>query len=74
MLIEPCASVHTAFMRFTIDLVTVDRDGVVVKVVPALKPFRASGTLRGARAVIELPEGVIERTATVVGDKLEVEG
>ena len=70
LLLDPCTSVHTAFMRFAIDVVYIDRDGKVVKVSPNLKPFRASGVLRGGRSVIELPTGVIEATGTVPGDQL----
>ncbi|MCH8009235.1 MAG: DUF192 domain-containing protein, partial [Chloroflexi bacterium] len=42
LLLDPCTSVHTAFMRFAIDVVYLDRGGKVVKVSPHLKPFRAS--------------------------------
>jgi len=73
LLLEPCSSVHTAFMRFAIDVVYVDRAGKVVKVVPELRPFRVSGALRGARSVIELPSGTIAATGTVPGDQLTFE-
>ncbi|MCH7811450.1 MAG: DUF192 domain-containing protein [Chloroflexi bacterium] len=73
LLIEPCSSVHTAFMRFTIDVIYLDRAQRVVKVVPRLKPFRASGARNGAHAVLELPSGTIERTGTSVGDELAFE-
>lgn len=73
LVLEPCNSIHTAFMRFTIDLVYVDRSGQVVKVVPELKPFRISGLLRGARSAIELPSGTIAHTGTAVGDQLAFE-
>jgi uncharacterized membrane protein (UPF0127 family) len=70
LVLDPCSSVHTAFMRFTIDLVYMDRDHRVVKVVPRLKPFRASGARRACRATIELPAGTIESTGTAPGDQL----
>ena len=73
LLLDPCTSVHTAFMRFAIDVIYVNRDGEVVKVSPNLKPFRASGVLRGGRSVVELPTGVIETTGTVPGDQLSFE-
>lgn len=73
LVIEPCSSVHTAFMRFTIDVLYVDRANSVVKSVSALRPFRASAVLRGAHAVIELPSGVIAETGTSVGDQLDLE-
>jgi uncharacterized membrane protein (UPF0127 family) len=70
LVIEPCRSVHTAFMRFAVDVVTVDRSGRVVKVVSYLKPFRLSATLRSAYAVVELPICTIAESGTAVGDQL----
>jgi len=68
--IIPCSSVHTCFMRFSIDVVYLNRDGQVVKIVPALKPFRFSIGGRGARSVLELPVGTIAATGTQAGDQL----
>ena len=73
LLIEPCSSVHTAFMRFAIDVVYVDRSRRVVKVVANLKPFRMSAA-RGRCSVIELPSGVIAASKTAPGDQLAFEG
>ncbi|MGB2694596.1 MAG: DUF192 domain-containing protein [Dehalococcoidia bacterium] len=70
LLIEPCGSVHTAFMRFAIDVLYLDSANRVVKVVPRLRPFRVSGAASRTHAVIELPTGVIDGTATAVGDEL----
>jgi uncharacterized membrane protein (UPF0127 family) len=56
LLLRPAGSVHTAFMKFTIDVVFLDRDLRVLKAVPELVPWRTAGC-RGARAVLELPAG-----------------
>lgn len=56
LLLAPCASVHTFFMRYSIDLVYLDRDGCVVKVVPTLSPWRMSAARR-AHATLELAAG-----------------
>ena len=73
LILEPCTSVHNAFMRFAIDVVYVGRSGQVVKLSPELNPYRISGVLRGGYSVIELPSGTIEATGTVVGDQLTFE-
>ncbi len=52
ILIAPCNSVHTFFMRFTIDVVFAARDGRVLKVCRQLKPSRIAASLR-AHAAIE---------------------
>ncbi|MBI3970786.1 MAG: DUF192 domain-containing protein [Chloroflexi bacterium] len=62
--------VHTHFMRFPIDLVFYDRDGVVVDVVHRLRPWRFSPYRRRAHGVIELPAGVAQATGTQPGDVL----
>lgn len=73
LVIDPCSSVHTAFMRFSIDIVYVNREGQVIKVVPEMKPFRASAAGRLGCYVIELPSGTAAATGTFVGDQLEIE-
>jgi uncharacterized protein len=60
LLLRPAGSVHTAFMRFTIDVVFLDRDSRVLKVAAELAPWRTAGC-RGARAVLELPAGEANR-------------
>ena len=56
MLFRPASSIHMFFMRFAIDAVFCDRDLVVLKVVPSLRPWRMASQ-RGAKIVIELAEG-----------------
>jgi uncharacterized membrane protein (UPF0127 family) len=71
LVIAPCNAVHTCFMRFAIDVVFVARDGRVVKTRTAVRPWRATGALRGF-ATIELPAGTLARTGTRRGDVLSV--
>lgn len=56
LLLSPCASVHTAFMRYAIDVVFLDRAGVIKKIVPALKPWRMAACA-GAYQTLELAAG-----------------
>jgi uncharacterized membrane protein (UPF0127 family) len=60
LLLRPAGSIHTAFMRFTIDAVFLDAADCVVKVASALRPWRTAAC-RGARSVLELPEGEASR-------------
>ena len=69
IVLRPGWSIHTAFMRFPIDVVYVDVNQVVVKVVPNLKPWRAS-TCRGARDVVELAAGECARRGLEPGDRV----
>jgi uncharacterized membrane protein (UPF0127 family) len=71
MLIAPSSAVHTFFMRFPIDVAFIKRNGIVVKTYRALAPWRIAAAFR-AYAVVELPEGTLPRTDTVVGDQLAI--
>lgn len=71
LLIKPCSSIHTFFMRFPIDVVFLDREEVVVGIEPSLAPWKTAGR-RGAKAVVELAAGECERRGVQVGDRLVV--
>ena len=67
--IRPCASVHTFFMRFPIDLVYLDRENRVKKAKTAVPAWRISACF-GAHSVLELPAGTVPSTETQPGDRL----
>ena len=67
LMLIPCLAVHTAFMRFSIDVIFLDGDGRVVRTVSRLAPWRMAVCPR-ARAVVELPAGRLESLAVEVGD------
>jgi len=69
LMLVPCALIHTAFMRFPIDLVFIDRDGCTVRTASRVRPWRVSMALR-ARAVIELPAGHLDACQVEIGDRL----
>ena len=69
MLLRPAGSVHTAFMRFAIDVVFLDKSLRVLKVEADVRPWRAVGC-RGAKAVIERPSGECARRNVRAGDEL----
>lgn len=69
VLLRPAWSIHTAFMRFPIDVIFLDADQVVVKIVPSLAPFKTASS-RGAREVIELRAGECDRRGLSLGDRV----
>ena len=71
LVLAPCSSVHTAFMRFPIDLVFLDRDGRVLKLASRVRPWRIRAAWR-AFAVVELAEGAAARSEIKVGDTVEL--
>lgn len=68
--IAPSRGVHTRGMRFVIDLVALDREGVVVDCVTGLRPWRLRWPRRGTAGVLELAAGSIARSGTRVGHRL----
>ncbi len=68
--IEPCNSVHTFFMRFPIDVAFVDGEGVVLRRLDCLKPWRMTAIHSGARACVELPAGTLAKAGVGVGAHL----
>ena len=72
--IVPSRGVHTWGMRFPIDVVALDRDGVVVDAVPAMPPWRMRLPRPGTAGVLELAAGVLERSGTCLGDRIVLEG
>lgn len=68
--IIPCEAIHTFWMRFSIDLIYVDRNQRVAKVRRSVPPWRISGCLR-AHSVIELPAGTLAEGTAEKGDELE---
>jgi len=73
IVLRPCNSVHTFFMRFPIDILFINRDNIVVKAISGFAPFRFSPICLTSRFVIELPAGRIESTLTSQGDQLILE-
>jgi hypothetical protein len=69
LLLRPASSIHTCFMRFSIDAVFLDGGLRVLGISDELRPWRAASR-RGARAVLELPAGESARRELRVGEQL----
>lgn len=72
LLLEPAPAIHTAFMRFPIDVVFLARDRTVVSVRHRLAPWRIAGARR-AVASLELPAGRAAEVGVEKGDVLVFE-
>jgi uncharacterized membrane protein (UPF0127 family) len=71
LLLTPAPSIHTAFMRFPIDVVFLNNQLHVLRLVERLAPWRAAWTRR-ARAVLELSAGAASGCGIQVGDVIAV--
>jgi hypothetical protein len=72
--ITPCHGVHTWFMRFSIDVLAMDADGVIVDAVSMLKPWRMRLPRAGACSVLELAAGTLATAPVRVGHRIQIQG
>ena len=72
LVITQCRSIHMFFMRFSIDVIFVDRKDRVVGLVKNIAPFRLSPYFWNASYVIELPPGTIAASQTALGDEVRL--
>jgi uncharacterized membrane protein (UPF0127 family) len=68
--IVPSRGVHTWGMRFTIDVVALDEEGIVIDCVSNLKPWRIRLPRRGTAGVLELPAGRVAESGTTIGHRI----
>src|SRR5688572_8149141 len=71
LVLRPCRNVHTAGMRFPIDVAFCDGDGIVI-LMTCLQPWRLSPVAFRAAFAIEARAGAFERWDLRVGDKVEI--
>jgi uncharacterized membrane protein (UPF0127 family) len=69
MLLRHCASVHTCFLFKPLDLAYLDSNGVIVRLVPKLLPWRIS-SCRHAAHTLELQRGAIVAFGLWVGQRI----
>lgn len=70
LFLAPCNSVHMCFMRFAVDVVYLDQDYNIIKVVKSLRPWVGLSMCNKAWAVLEMTAGEAERCGCNVGKKL----
>jgi len=69
--IIPCPMIHTFFMRFSIDVLFLDKELRVRHVVENMMPWRMSRWVFSAHSVLELPAGTLDGSVSN-GDRLEI--
>lgn len=69
-LISPCNSIHTFFMRYSLDILFLDKDFKIVKAIYGLAPWRMTWIYFKSRHVLEMKAGTM-KVGMNAGDKLE---
>jgi uncharacterized membrane protein (UPF0127 family) len=70
--IKPSSGVHTIGMKFTIDVVGLDKDNRVIKLWKKLVPWRLTTVHWTMKSVLELPAGRIDECQIQLGDTLAI--
>jgi uncharacterized protein len=71
LVLTPCFMIHTLSMRFAIDVIFLNSEGVVVKVVERMEPGRIA--IARARSVVELAAGTVAARGVAIGDRIYFE-
>jgi uncharacterized membrane protein (UPF0127 family) len=71
LIIAPTSAIHTWFMKFSLDVLFVARDGRVLKACEDLRPWRMAIRF-GAFAVVEMTAGALQASGTRVGDRIAI--
>lgn len=72
LIIHPCRSIHTFFMKYSIDVIFLNKANKVVKVLRNIKPWRVTPIYFNANKVVELEGGSLPESIEP-GVKLEIE-
>jgi uncharacterized membrane protein (UPF0127 family) len=73
LLLPGATTIDTTFMGYPIDLVFLDAQGRVTRIVASMKPWRMVLSGAGGRDCLELPSGAAVASGTQVGDLLKVQ-
>ena len=71
LLLSPCNSIHMFFMRFSIDVIYLDKNYVIKKIVRNVKPFIGISICLKAESVIEMAAGEADRLDLRIGNVFE---
>lgn len=73
LIIKPCCSIHTLFMKFDIDVLFVNRQNKVIAIYEKIRPYRVLPIHPTSFYVVELASGIISAKNIKKGDLLILE-
>jgi uncharacterized membrane protein (UPF0127 family) len=71
LLIIPCKSIHTWFMKYPIDVVFLDKKNVIVEILHSVPPYRIGPIVKKAFSALELKAGTCCILGITTGDRVE---
>lgn len=70
LILDPCGSIHTFFVKFPLDVVCLDTCDEVAEISESLRPWKIFIPSSPTSAVVELPGGSIKKFGIRRGDRL----
>lgn len=70
LLISPCRSIHTCFMTYSLDIIFLDQNYKIIKIIRNMRPWRMTLIYWRASQVLELEGGTVKSHISE-GDELE---
>ena len=71
LLLAPCNSIHMLFMRFSIDVIYLDKEFCIKKIARNVPTWIGMSFCFGAWAALEMASGEAERLKLAVGQKFQ---
>lgn len=71
LLIKPCNSVHTFFMKFPIDIAFIGENGQVYHIIHSMRKNKVSPIVPRASCVLEAPSGTFKGCDLEIGNIVE---
>jgi len=72
-LIKNCNGIHTFWMRYSLDVVFLDKKNQVLAIYQDVRPFRATPFIKNAFFVLEMKSGTIVKSSLEPGDLISFE-
>ncbi len=72
LLLENCRSIHSSFMRMSIDVIFMDPQGTIVYLMENMRPWRISKIVREGQSVLECHSGTIRKHGLKLHDTLKL--
>ena len=73
LLLKPCNGIHTFGLREPIDVVVLDREGIVLRIVNGMRPNRMLLPANRGKSTLELKAGLAKKCDVTVGCRITFE-
>lgn len=73
LLLDPCNQIHTFGMKFSIDTLTLDKNGVIIYIDKRVEPGKVRKIVPKGKKVLELPSGTVDKYMLQVGQIISME-